>query len=39
MNIWKAVPAIIEALRDAGRLLATATSCTAIRTAGATRRR
>jgi hypothetical protein len=38
-NIWKAVPVIIEALRDAGRLLATRPSPTATRTAGATRRR
>jgi isoleucyl-tRNA synthetase len=39
-NIWKAVPVIIDTLRDAGRLLATARpSPTATRTAGATRRR
>jgi isoleucyl-tRNA synthetase len=39
LNIWKAVPVIIEALRNAGRLMATAPSPTATRTAGATRRR
>jgi isoleucyl-tRNA synthetase len=38
LNIWKACPVIIETLRNAGRLMATRTSPTATRTAGATRR-
>ncbi len=40
MNIWKATPVIVDALEQAGRLLATEqASSTATRTAGATRRR
>ena len=39
MHIWKAGPVIVDALRDAGRLLASSTWSTATRIAGATRRR
>jgi isoleucyl-tRNA synthetase len=39
LHIWKAIPVILEALKNAGRLMATSPSPTATRTAGATRRR
>ena len=37
-HIWKAIPVIIEALRNAGRLMATSDITHSYRTAGATRR-